>query len=139
MVGYNVQAAVETTPHLIVAHDVINEGNDRSQLSAMSKKAKAARGTKALEVVADLPVETVRVDYPPAHIFRPVFADDSVSVYTDTAIVKATLRLGVAADPVSSHRLSLTLLFQACNDVQCLASTKVTLPVNPAGADGFFW
>ena len=28
--------------HLIVVHDVINEGNDRSRLSAMSKKAKAA-------------------------------------------------------------------------------------------------
>ena len=92
-----------------------------------------------LEVVSDLPVETVRIDYPPAHIFRPAFADDSVSVYTDTAIVQATLRLGVAADPVSSHRLSLTLLFQACNDVQCLASTQVTLPVKAAGAGGSFW
>jgi transposase len=53
VVGYNVQAAVDTTHHLIVAHDVINEGNDRSQLAAMSKKAKAALGADALEVVAD--------------------------------------------------------------------------------------
>ena len=53
VVGYNVQTAVDTTHHLIVAHDVINEGNDRSQLSPMSKKAKAALGTDKLEVLAD--------------------------------------------------------------------------------------
>ncbi len=32
---------------------MINEGHDRAQLSAMSKKAKAALGADALEVVAD--------------------------------------------------------------------------------------
>jgi transposase len=53
VVGYNVQAAVETTHHLILAHDVTNEGNDRSQLSPMSKKAKAALETDALDVLAD--------------------------------------------------------------------------------------
>ncbi len=39
--------------HLIVAHEVINEGNDRAQLAAMSKQAKAALETDRLEVVAD--------------------------------------------------------------------------------------
>jgi transposase len=53
VVGYNVQAAVDSKHHLIVAHDVINEGNDRSQLSAMSKKAKAALGAERLEVLTD--------------------------------------------------------------------------------------
>ena len=53
MVGYNVEAAVDTTHHLIVGHDVVNEGHDRSQLSAMAEKAKAALGADALEVVAD--------------------------------------------------------------------------------------
>jgi hypothetical protein len=32
IVGYNVQAAVDTTNHLIVAHEVANVGHDRSQL-----------------------------------------------------------------------------------------------------------
>jgi transposase len=53
VVGYNVQAAVETTHHLIVAHEVTNEGHDRSQLSPMSKKAKAVLGTDKLAVIAD--------------------------------------------------------------------------------------
>ena len=41
VVGYNVQVAVETTYHLIIAHEVTNDGTDRSQLSPMAKQAKA--------------------------------------------------------------------------------------------------
>jgi transposase len=53
MVGYNVQAAVDTKHHLIVAHEVTNVGTDRAQLSHMAKRTKAAVGTDRLEVVAD--------------------------------------------------------------------------------------
>ena len=53
MVGYNVQSVVDTRHHLIVAHDVTNVGNDRSQLCAMAKKTMAAMETDTLDVVAD--------------------------------------------------------------------------------------
>ena len=53
VVGYNVQAAVETDHHLIVAHDVVQTGSDRAQLVAMAQKAKQALGVEELDVVAD--------------------------------------------------------------------------------------
>ena len=53
MVGYNVQSAVDTEHHLIVAHEVMNVGTDKSLLSHMAKRTKAALETDALDVVAD--------------------------------------------------------------------------------------
>ena len=53
VVGYNVQVAVETKHHLIIAHEVINEGSDRAQLSPMAKAAKATLGVEKLDAVAD--------------------------------------------------------------------------------------
>jgi len=53
MVGYNVQAAVDTTNHLIVAHEVTNIGTDRSQLAGMAEQARTEIGSEQIEVVAD--------------------------------------------------------------------------------------
>src|ERR1700680_2664915 len=53
MVGYNVQTAVDTKHHLIVAREVTNVGHDRTQLSSMAKQARSATGKEDLTVVAD--------------------------------------------------------------------------------------
>jgi len=53
IVGYNVQAAVDTEHHLIVAHETTNIGRDIHQLHNMAEQARAEMGVEKLEVVAD--------------------------------------------------------------------------------------
>ena len=53
VVGYNVQVAVETEHHLIITHEVTNDGSDRSQLSSVAKEAKATLEVEKLDAIAD--------------------------------------------------------------------------------------
>jgi transposase len=53
IVGYNVQTAVDTRHHMIVAHEVTNVGHDRDQLAAMAELAKKATGERKLIALAD--------------------------------------------------------------------------------------
>mgnify|MGYP000052948374 FL=1 len=53
LVGYNVQSAVDTETHLIVAHEVTNKGFDRDQLAPMAKAAKEALDRDGLHAIAD--------------------------------------------------------------------------------------
>ena len=53
VVGYNVQTAVDAEHHLIVAHEVTNQGHDRSQLAPMGLKARDATGCEEVTALAD--------------------------------------------------------------------------------------
>jgi len=53
VVGYNVQAAVDTEHHLIVAHEVTNVVVDRTLLSPMARLAKEAMAIDKIDVLAD--------------------------------------------------------------------------------------
>ena len=53
VVGYNVQAAVDAKHHLIVTHEVTNEGNDRAQLTKMATTARDEMGKTKMQAIAD--------------------------------------------------------------------------------------
>jgi transposase len=52
--GYNVQIAVDDAHKLIVASEVVNDGNDTGQLYKMAKAAKEALGAETLKALADV-------------------------------------------------------------------------------------
>src|SRR2546421_11939350 len=51
--GYNVQIAVDDKHKLIVASEVVNDGNDTGQLYDMAKAAKDELGVETLTALAD--------------------------------------------------------------------------------------
>jgi transposase len=52
--GYNVQIAVDDAHKLIVASEVVNDGNDTGQFHVMAKAAKLALGVDTLRAAADV-------------------------------------------------------------------------------------
>jgi transposase len=53
VVGYNMQAAVDTRHHVVVANAVTNRGHDRSHLLEMAKAAQAEIGASEMIALAD--------------------------------------------------------------------------------------
>lgn len=53
ILGYNVQAAVDTESGLIVHHEITRDGNDQNQLQPMAEGSKAVLAVDELDVVAD--------------------------------------------------------------------------------------
>jgi transposase len=53
VVGYNVQATVETKHHLIIDHEVTNIPSDRAQLSSMATRARDVLEKEAITALAD--------------------------------------------------------------------------------------
>jgi transposase len=53
VVGYNVQASVETQHHLIIDHEVTNISSDRAQLSSMAIRARDVLDQQSITVIAD--------------------------------------------------------------------------------------
>jgi len=54
LAGYNVQLAVDDKHKLIIASEVVNDGNDTGQLYEIAKAAKEALGVETLQAVADV-------------------------------------------------------------------------------------
>jgi transposase len=52
--GYNVQVAIDDKHKLIVASEIVNDGNDTGQLYEMAKAAKVALEAEMLQAVADV-------------------------------------------------------------------------------------
>lgn len=52
-VGYNVQNVIDAETHLIVTHEVTNQGHDRDLLTKMAKQAKAVLQREDTHILAD--------------------------------------------------------------------------------------
>jgi hypothetical protein len=52
VLGYNVQTAVDAKHHLVVRHELSNQGTDWAQLASMRKQTQTAIGTEKLTALA---------------------------------------------------------------------------------------
>lgn len=52
-VGYNVQSVVDAKTHLVVTHEVTNQGHDRDLLTKMATQAKAVLQREDMHILAD--------------------------------------------------------------------------------------
>jgi hypothetical protein len=111
VVGYNVQTAVDAEHHLIVAHEVINQGHDRSQLVPMGLEAKAATGCEAITVLAD----------------RGYFSGDQVLACEGTGVVPIVPKTETSSGTKRGFFTRADFVYDAEHDhYTCPAGAKLT-------------
>ncbi len=111
VVGYNVQTAIDAEHHLIVAHEVTNQGHDRSQLAPMGLEAKAATGCKAITVLAD----------------RGYFSGDQVLACEGTGVVPIVPKTETSSGTKRGFFTRADFAYDAKHDhYTCLAGAKLT-------------
>jgi transposase len=111
IVGYNVQSAVETKYHLIVAHEVTNHGYDRDALSMMAHKARDAMAGDKIEAIADAELLSRRCQRLVSHLIdtqrRASRLRSGVNERASVApkAAAAMYIAGIVATPVSAVRV----------------------------------
>ena len=115
IVGYNVQAAVDTTNHLIVAHEVTNIGTDRHQLANMAEQARAEMGAEKLEVVAD----------------RGYYEGDEIKACEDAGITVTLPKPQTSGAKAEGRFGKQDFVYVAAEDVyRCPAGEQLTYPLS---------
>jgi hypothetical protein len=111
--GYNVQIAVDDKCKLIVASEVVNDGNDTGQLHPMAKAAKEELGVETLTALAD-------TGYYNGHALKAC-EEDAIVAYVPQA--KRTARL--AAQGRISHE---EFVYDADQDAYHCPAGKLLTP-----------
>jgi transposase len=110
-VGYNVQIAVDAEHHLIVAHEVINQGYDRSQLAPMALKAQQATGCEQVTALAD----------------RGYFSGDQVLSCEGTGVAPIVPKVLTSSGPKRGLFARQDFIYDAEHDhYTCPAGAKLT-------------
>lgn len=110
IVGYNVQTAVDTKHHLIVAHEVTNVGHDRNQLANMAEQAKTAIGVDELTAIAD----------------RGYFSSEEVRKCHDNSIVPIVPKCTTSGAKADGRFDKADFIFDAeKNEYQCPAGQRL--------------
>jgi transposase len=110
-VGYNVQIAVDAEFHLIVAHEVINQGYDRHQLAPMALKAQQATGCEQITALAD----------------RGYFNGDQVLLCEGTGVAPIVPKVLTSSGPKRGLFARQDFIYDAEHDhYTCPAGAKLT-------------
>jgi len=136
-----VLAAAETPPSVVEAHVVL--ATDAAHAGSSLKAAVVAQITSGYHIndhkptldyliPTELKLDSTKeiavgnVTYPKGTLVKFGFSDTALSVYQDSLLVGATLKIAPATPP-GSYVLKGSLAYQACNDHACLAPANVPL------------